>query len=144
MKIDLGFEKALREDLEEELEREGEKDAKAEEEAEAKERRWMAAHQQWLADRDRIVMRTRETMAAWEEESGVMTAKLAKAEKQAVAAEAKTVQLEQELASANAKVLNAQRGQLDAMRAGKAAEAAHKMTLQQSKQWDRGKHVIKQ
>ena len=92
----------------------------------------------WLRDRDGIIMHTKETMVAWEEESGRMAGELAKAEERTAAAEAKAAQLEQELAKANARVLEAQRGQLAAMRANKASEAAHKATLQ-SKQWDRGK-----
>ena len=85
-------------------------------------------------------MRTKETMVAWEEESGRMAGELAKAEKR-TAAEAKAAQLEKELAKANARVLESQRGQLAAMRANKASEAAHKATLQ-SKQWDRGKKSV--
>ena len=48
-----------------------------------------------------------------------------------------------ELPEANAQVLEAKRGQLAAVRASKASEAAHKMTLQ-SKQWDRGKMRVQQ
>ncbi len=47
------------------------------------------------------------------------------------------------LAGANVQVLEAKRGQLAAVRAAKASEAAHKGSLQ-SKQWDRGKRVHKQ
>jgi hypothetical protein len=57
--------------------------------------------------------------------------------------ETKAVRLEQELKEANAQVLEAKRGQLAAVRASKASEAAHKMTLQ-SKQWDRGKMRVQQ
>jgi hypothetical protein len=63
---------------------------------------------------------------------------MAKAEEQLATAETKAVQLEQELMGANAQVLEAKRGQLAAVRASRASEAAHKTTLQ-SKQWDRGK-----
>jgi|EP01047_Picozoa_sp_COSAG01_P041186 hypothetical protein len=45
--------------------------------------------------------------------------------------------LPQELKGANARVLEAQRGQLAAMRASKASEAAHKVTLQSKTGWDR-------
>jgi hypothetical protein len=41
----------------------------------------------------------------------------------------KAVRLERELTEANAQVLEAKRGQLAAVRASKASEAAHKMTL---------------
>jgi hypothetical protein len=47
-------------------------------------------------------------------------------EKQFATARGKVVQLERELAGANAQVLEAKRGQLTAVRAAKASEAAHK------------------
>ena len=56
---------------------------------------------------------------------------------QLTAAEAKAVRLEQELYGANAKIMEAQREQLAAVRASREAHAA---TLQ-SKQFDRGKDV---
>eukprot|EP01047_Picozoa_sp_COSAG01_P032553 COSAG01_NODE_2358_length_7838_cov_7.568807_4_plen_414_part_00 len=143
METDLGFERALRLELEEELEKAEEADEKAAEEAEEREKRWQAAHQEWLLARDKIVSRFNETNAAWNVECARAAAELMNVEKQLAAAEAKAVQLERELTEANAQVLEAKRGQLAAVRASKASEAAHKMTLQ-SKQWDRGKVRVQQ
>jgi hypothetical protein len=112
-------------------------------EAEGREKRWQAAHQEWLLARDKIVSRFNETNAAWNVECARAAAELMNVEKQFAAAEAKAVRLERELTEANAQVLEAKRGQLAAVRASKASEAAHKMTLQ-SKQWDRGKVCVQQ
>ena len=100
-------------------------------------------HQEWLLARDKIVSRLNETNAAWNVECARAAAELMNVEKQLAAAEAKAVQLERELTEANAQVLEAKCSQLAALRAGKASEAAHKMTLQ-SKQWDRGKMRVQQ
>ena len=69
-----------------------------------------------------------------EEELTAMKGKL-------TAGEAKTTRLERELIEANAKVLVAKQEELKAMRANRASETAHAVTLQ-SKQWDRGKQDL--
>ena len=154
METDLGIERALRSELEEELDAEmfarteeldkaEEADEKAAREAEEREKMWKAAHQEWLLARDKIISRFNETNAAWNVECARAAAELMNVEKQLAAAEAKAVRLERELTEANAQVLEAKGGQLAALRAGKASEAAHKVTLQ-SKQWDRGKMRVKQ
>eukprot|EP01049_Picozoa_sp_SAG25_P004279 SAG25_NODE_266_length_10666_cov_14.508943_10_plen_238_part_00 len=91
----------------------------------------------------KIVSRFNETNAAWNVECARAAAELMNVEKQLAAAEAKVVRLERELTEANAQVLEAKRGQLAAVRAAKASEAAHKGSLQ-SKQWDRGKMRVQQ
>ena len=147
-------ERALRSELEEELDAEmfarteeldkaEEADEKAARKAEEREKMWKAAHQEWLLARDKIISRFNETNAAWNVECARAAAELMNVEKQLAAAEAKAVRLERELTEANAQVLEAKGGQLAALRAGKASEAAHKVTLQ-SKQWDRGKMRVKQ
>jgi chromosome segregation ATPase len=143
VETDLGLERALRMEMEEELEKADEAEEKAANDAEEREGRWKQAHQEWLVARDTMVRRFKETSAAWEVESARAAAKLAETEKQLASARGKVVQLERELAGANAQVLEAKRGQLAAVRAAKASEAAHKGSLQ-SKQWDRGKRVHKQ
>ena len=154
METDLGIERALRSELEEELDAEmfarteeldkaEEADEKAARKAEEREKMWKAAHQEWLLARDKIISRFNETNAAWNVECARAAAELMNVEKQLAAAEAKAVRLERELTEANAQVLEAKGGQLAALRAGKASEAAHKVTLQ-SKQWDRGKMRVKQ
>jgi hypothetical protein len=69
-----------------------------------------------------------------EEELTAMKGKL-------IVGEAKTTRLERELIGANAKVLAAKQEELKAMRANRASETAHAVTLQ-SKQWDRGKQDV--